>query len=83
MSGSDIPHVLCGVVADCNHHLCEPDLNLVWPSAKLLQASCSASNRASYVITAAVMPSLIEQFNSRTQVRPTTDRILVLFRQQV
>ncbi|KAM7382049.1 hypothetical protein PAMA_012757 [Pampus argenteus] len=55
------------VLKDCKHHLCEPDLKLVWPSAKLLQAACSASNRASHIVTAAVMPALIEQYNSRTQ----------------
>ncbi|XP_054454424.1 MMS19 nucleotide excision repair protein homolog isoform X2 [Anoplopoma fimbria] len=55
------------VLKDCKHHLCEPDLKLVWPSAKLLQAACSASNRASHIITDAVMPSLIEQYNSRAQ----------------
>ncbi|XP_037547510.1 MMS19 nucleotide excision repair protein homolog [Nematolebias whitei] len=55
------------ILRDCKHHLFEPDLKLVWPSAKLLLASCSASHRASYVLTAAIMPSLIEQFNSRTQ----------------
>ncbi|XP_041671102.1 MMS19 nucleotide excision repair protein homolog isoform X2 [Cheilinus undulatus] len=55
------------VLKDCKHHLSEPDLKLVWPSAKLLQAACSASNRASHIITAAVMPSLLEQYNSRTQ----------------
>ncbi|XP_033840466.1 MMS19 nucleotide excision repair protein homolog [Periophthalmus magnuspinnatus] len=55
------------VIKDCKHHLSEPDLRLVWPSAKLLQAACSASIRASHIITAAVMPSLIEQYNSRTQ----------------
>ncbi|XP_028975965.2 MMS19 nucleotide excision repair protein homolog [Esox lucius] len=55
------------VLKDCKHHLCEPDLKLVWPSAKLLQACSSASYRASHKVTAAVMPSLIEQYNSRTQ----------------
>ncbi|KAI3364757.1 hypothetical protein L3Q82_000968 [Scortum barcoo] len=55
------------VLKDCKHHLCEPDLKLVWPSAKLLQAACSASNRASHIVTAAVMPSLFEQYNNRTQ----------------
>ncbi|XP_074518694.1 MMS19 nucleotide excision repair protein homolog [Halichoeres trimaculatus] len=55
------------IFKDCKHHLCEPDLKLVWPSAKLLQAACSASNRASHIVTAAVMPSLLEQYNSRTQ----------------
>ncbi|KAJ4925904.1 hypothetical protein JOQ06_008090 [Pogonophryne albipinna] len=55
------------VLKDCKHHLCEPDLKLVWPSAKLLQAACSASFRASCVITAAIMPSLIEQYTNRAQ----------------
>lgn len=61
------------VSPDCKHHLCEPDLKLVWPSAKLLQAACSASNRASHIIAAAVMPSLLEQYNSRTQVDEDRD----------
>ncbi|KAL3051100.1 MMS19 nucleotide excision repair protein homolog isoform X2 [Trematomus bernacchii] len=55
------------VLKDCKHHLCEPDLKLVWPSAKLLQAACSASFRASCIITAAIMPSLIEQYTNRAQ----------------
>ncbi|XP_044194610.1 MMS19 nucleotide excision repair protein homolog isoform X1 [Thunnus albacares] len=55
------------VLKDCKHHLCEPDLKLVWPSAKLLQAACSASNRASHIIAAAVMPTLIEQYNNRAE----------------
>ncbi|XP_029933070.1 MMS19 nucleotide excision repair protein homolog isoform X2 [Myripristis murdjan] len=55
------------VLSDCQHHLSEPDLKLVWPSAKLLQAASSASYRASHAVAAAVMPSLIEQYNSRTQ----------------
>uniref|UniRef100_A0A3B5B4J5 MMS19 nucleotide excision repair protein n=1 Tax=Stegastes partitus TaxID=144197 RepID=A0A3B5B4J5_9TELE len=61
--------VFCNSPSDfyCQHHLCEPDLKLVWPSAKLLQAACCASNRASHIVAAAVMPSLIEQYNSRTQ----------------
>uniref|UniRef100_A0AAQ6AA42 MMS19 nucleotide excision repair protein n=1 Tax=Amphiprion ocellaris TaxID=80972 RepID=A0AAQ6AA42_AMPOC len=64
------------ILKDCKHHLCEPDLKLVWPSAKLLQATCCASNRASHIVTAAVMPSLIDQYNSRTQVRTTTDILM-------
>lgn len=55
------------VLKDCQHHLSEPDLKLVWPSAKLLQAASSASYRASHRVAASVMPSLIEQYNSRTQ----------------
>uniref|UniRef100_A0A8D3E1A3 MMS19 nucleotide excision repair protein n=1 Tax=Scophthalmus maximus TaxID=52904 RepID=A0A8D3E1A3_SCOMX len=68
------------VLKDCKHHLCEPDLKLVWPSAKLLQAACSASSRASHATTAAVMPSLIEQYSSRTQAnRKRFSLIFVLF----
>ncbi|XP_054913580.1 MMS19 nucleotide excision repair protein homolog isoform X2 [Poeciliopsis prolifica] len=55
------------VLRDCKQHLFEPDLKLVWPSAKLLQAACSASFRAAHSITSAVMPPLVEQYNSRTQ----------------
>ncbi|XP_032429798.1 MMS19 nucleotide excision repair protein homolog isoform X1 [Xiphophorus hellerii] len=55
------------VLRDCKHHLFEPDLKLVWPSAKLLQAACSASYRAAHSITSAVVPPLVEQYNSRTQ----------------
>eukprot|EP00066_Takifugu_rubripes_P000817 XP_003961580.1 PREDICTED: MMS19 nucleotide excision repair protein homolog [Takifugu rubripes] len=55
------------VLKGCKHHLCEPDLKLVWPSAKLLQAACSASNRAGHIITSAVMPLLTEQYHSRTE----------------
>uniref|UniRef100_A0A6Q2XKA4 MMS19 nucleotide excision repair protein n=1 Tax=Esox lucius TaxID=8010 RepID=A0A6Q2XKA4_ESOLU len=70
------------VLKDCKHHLCEPDLKLVWPSAKLLQACSSASYRASHKVTAAVMPSLIEQYNSRTQVS-SNDSVLLDFSQSL
>lgn len=59
------------VVADCQHHLCEPDLKLVWPSAKLLQAACGASGRASHIVTAAAVPLLVDQYNNRSQVSGT------------
>ncbi|KAM4624221.1 MMS19 nucleotide excision repair protein homolog [Polymixia lowei] len=55
------------VLADCQHHLSEPDLKLVWPSAKLLQSACTASYRANHIVTAAVLPSLIEQYNTRKE----------------
>ncbi|KAJ8365351.1 hypothetical protein SKAU_G00141820 [Synaphobranchus kaupii] len=55
------------VLGDCKHHLCEPDLKLVWPSAKLLQAAASASYRASLKVTAAVVPLLLEQYSTCTQ----------------
>ncbi|XP_053741808.1 MMS19 nucleotide excision repair protein homolog isoform X1 [Synchiropus splendidus] len=76
---------LGAVLKDCKHHLCEPDLKLVWPSAKLLQAACCASNRASHIITAAVMPDLVEQYNSRTQCshRRTLLEVVQRFTQSV
>ncbi|XP_064176913.1 MMS19 nucleotide excision repair protein homolog [Anguilla rostrata] len=55
------------VLRDCQHHLCEPDLKLVWPSAKLLQAAAGASYRASRKIAASVVPLLLEQYSTRTQ----------------
>uniref|UniRef100_A0AAR2IV57 MMS19 nucleotide excision repair protein n=1 Tax=Pygocentrus nattereri TaxID=42514 RepID=A0AAR2IV57_PYGNA len=55
------------VLKDCKHHLCEPDLKLVWPSAKLLQAASGASYRSSLIVTAEVLPALLEQYSSRTQ----------------
>ncbi|XP_056626841.1 MMS19 nucleotide excision repair protein homolog [Triplophysa dalaica] len=55
------------VLKDCQHHLCEPDLKLVWPSAKLLQAANGASYRASLIVTSAVIPALLEQYNNRTE----------------
>ncbi|MED6256867.1 mms19 nucleotide excision repair [Ataeniobius toweri] len=55
------------VLRDCKHHMFEPDLKLVWPSAKLLQAACSASYRAGHILTTTVMPPLVEQYSSRTE----------------
>ncbi|XP_058476866.1 MMS19 nucleotide excision repair protein homolog [Solea solea] len=73
------------VLTDCKHHLCEPDLKLVWPSAKLLQAACSASTRASHIVTTAVMPSLLEQYSNRTQCsqRRTLLEVVLKFIQAV
>lgn len=55
------------ILQDCRHHLCEPDMKLVWPSTKLLQASASASHRAYHKITAAVLPLLLEEYSRHTQ----------------
>lgn len=66
-SGDALQTFLELVLKDCQHHLCEPDLKLVWPSAKLLQAASGASYRASLIVTAVVLPALFEQYNSRTQ----------------
>uniref|UniRef100_UPI00398EB686 MMS19 nucleotide excision repair protein homolog isoform X2 n=1 Tax=Pristiophorus japonicus TaxID=55135 RepID=UPI00398EB686 len=58
---------LNNVLQDCKHHLCEPDMKLVWPSAKLLQAAASASSRACSKITGCIFPLLLEQFNKHKQ----------------
>ncbi|TRZ00451.1 hypothetical protein DNTS_034560 [Danionella cerebrum] len=61
------------VLKDCRHHLCEPDLKLVWPSARLLQAAAGASYRSSLIMAQLVLPLLLEQYSSSTQgfVQPT------------
>ncbi|KAB1270772.1 MMS19 nucleotide excision repair protein-like protein [Camelus dromedarius] len=58
---------LSNILQDCRHHLCEPDMKLVWPSAKLLQAAAGASARACDHITSNVLPLLLEQFHKHTQ----------------
>ncbi|XP_072280866.1 MMS19 nucleotide excision repair protein homolog isoform X2 [Pyxicephalus adspersus] len=69
--GSDSEDLLEGflnnVLQDCRHHLCEPDMKLVWPSAKLLQAAASASSRACLKVSASVLPLLLEQYNQHGQ----------------
>ncbi|NXY49739.1 MMS19 protein, partial [Ceuthmochares aereus] len=58
---------LSSILQDCRHHLCEPDMKLVWPSAKLLQAAASASLRAYHHITSSVLPLLLEQYTKHPQ----------------
>nr|XP_009663853.1 PREDICTED: MMS19 nucleotide excision repair protein homolog [Struthio camelus australis] len=58
---------LSSVLQDCRHHLCEPDMKLVWPSAKLLQAAAGASLRTCHRITCSVVPLLLEQYTKHPQ----------------
>ncbi|XP_039565222.1 MMS19 nucleotide excision repair protein homolog isoform X2 [Passer montanus] len=58
---------LSSILQDCRHHLCEPDMKLVWPSAKLLQAAAGASLRTYHRITHSVLPLLLEQYTKHTQ----------------
>uniref|UniRef100_A0A8U7MNP9 MMS19 nucleotide excision repair protein n=1 Tax=Corvus moneduloides TaxID=1196302 RepID=A0A8U7MNP9_CORMO len=58
---------LSSILQDCRHHLCEPDMKLVWPSAKLLQAAAGASLRTYHRITRSVLPLLLEQYTKHTQ----------------
>ncbi|NXN23852.1 MMS19 protein, partial [Nycticryphes semicollaris] len=58
---------LGSILQDCRHHLCEPDMKLVWPSAKLLQAAAGASLRAYHCVTHSVLPLLLEQYTKHPQ----------------
>ncbi|KAM6203505.1 MMS19 nucleotide excision repair protein homolog [Sarcoramphus papa] len=58
---------LSSILQDCRHHLCEPDMKLVWPSAKLLQAAAGASLRTYHRITRSVLPLLLEQYTKHPQ----------------
>ncbi|NXE58768.1 MMS19 protein, partial [Calcarius ornatus] len=58
---------LSSILQDCRHHLCEPDMKLVWPSAKLLQAAAGASLRTYHRITHSVLPLLLEQYTKHVQ----------------
>ncbi|NWX39746.1 MMS19 protein, partial [Steatornis caripensis] len=58
---------LSSILQDCRHHLCEPDMKLVWPSAKLLQAAAGASLRAYHRVTRSVLPLLLEQYTKHPQ----------------
>ncbi|NWS15127.1 MMS19 protein, partial [Pachyramphus minor] len=58
---------LSSILQDCRHHLCEPDMKLVWPSAKLLQAAAGASLRTYHHITSSVLPLLLEQYTKHPQ----------------
>ncbi|NWY00383.1 MMS19 protein, partial [Nothoprocta ornata] len=58
---------LSSVLQDCRHHLCEPDMKLVWPSAKLLQAAAGASLRTCHCVTRSVVPLLLEQHSKHPQ----------------
>ncbi|KAM9010417.1 MMS19 nucleotide excision repair protein homolog isoform 1-T1 [Ara ararauna] len=58
---------LSSILQDCRHHLCEPDMKLVWPSAKILQAAAGASLRACHHVTRSVLPLLLEQYTKHPQ----------------
>ncbi|NWT07180.1 MMS19 protein, partial [Mionectes macconnelli] len=58
---------LSSILQDCRHHLCEPDMKLVWPSAKLLQAAAGASLRTYHRVTSSVLPLLLEQYTNHPQ----------------
>ncbi|KAM8924824.1 MMS19 nucleotide excision repair protein homolog [Pelodytes ibericus] len=58
---------LSSILQDCKHHLCEPDMKLVWPSAKLLQAAAGASARACRTVTSSILPLLLDQYNQQAQ----------------
>ena len=57
------------VLENCVSYLNEPDLKLVWPNVKCMQACASASSTANLLILKRVLPDLIEHYSKTTQVR--------------
>lgn len=56
------------VVQSCLGYLNEPDLKLVWPNVKCLQAVGSASSTANLLIAKQALPALIEHYEKAAQV---------------
>ncbi|XP_064631071.1 MMS19 nucleotide excision repair protein homolog [Lineus longissimus] len=56
------------VYRECRHHLCEPDLKLVFPSGKMMQAVARSSHVAADKVLELVIPLLLEQFHKHSIV---------------
>lgn len=56
----------------CVSYLSEPDLKLVWPNVKCLQAAASSTSTANLLVLNKIIPVLIEHFNTTTFVSLTT-----------
>ncbi|XP_013406469.2 MMS19 nucleotide excision repair protein homolog, partial [Lingula anatina] len=56
------------IIKDCRHHLTQPELKLMYPSGKLLQAAAAGSDQACCIILREIIPLLLEQFHKHTQV---------------
>jgi DNA repair/transcription protein MET18/MMS19 len=54
------------VLKDCGRHLVEPDLKLLAPASRMLQAVAVGCDQACTAITAASLPQLLDQFHSRS-----------------
>ncbi|XP_064601049.1 MMS19 nucleotide excision repair protein homolog [Liolophura sinensis] len=74
-SVSSLDSFLDDVLKDCRVALKEPGLRLFAPTARMLQAMGGSSDPAFCKIAQVVMPTLMEQFSSHTQV---TERTAIL-----
>ncbi|XP_070539635.1 MMS19 nucleotide excision repair protein homolog isoform X2 [Ptychodera flava] len=74
-SSGPLDEFLDTMLKDCNRHLQEPELKLMWPTGKLLEAAARASDPACCKIINSVLPLMIEQFHKHTQ---TGQRVTIL-----
>ena len=55
-------------IDSCLSYLNEPDLKLVWPNVRCLQAVASASSTANLLVLKRVVPALIDHYSNSAQV---------------
>ncbi|XP_077991989.1 MMS19 nucleotide excision repair protein homolog [Glandiceps talaboti] len=80
-STANLDEYLGTILNDCNRHLCEPQLKLMWPTARILLSAASASYPACYKVLSTILPLMLEQFHKHTQnnVRVTILNITLEF----
>lgn len=57
------------LLSDCQRHLVDPELRLLTPASRMLQAVAVGCDQACTTITTVVVPQLLQQFHSRSMVR--------------
>ena len=82
MKGTGLSHDLChnpqqiphppSLPLDTKRHLCEPELKLMRPAGKILQAVARASDPACVSVISTVVPLLVQQFTQNVQVGHVT-----------
>lgn len=56
------------VIDSCLSYLNEPDLKLVWPNVRCLQAVAAASSTANLLVLKRTVPAIIEHYSTASQV---------------
>uniref|UniRef100_T1JH66 MMS19 nucleotide excision repair protein n=1 Tax=Strigamia maritima TaxID=126957 RepID=T1JH66_STRMM len=56
------------ICSECQKYLCEPELKLMHPSARILQAAAHSSDLACQKVLLMVIPLLMQQYNLRAQL---------------
>lgn len=64
----DLQELIELIMKDCCHHICQPELKMIHPATRLLQATAGGSLEASSLVAKDVIPLLIQQFNEEVQV---------------